>query len=179
VTKNAGKWAPWYNKKRLTQERYGDDDIAYQLGADWLRDLHVEDWGCGRGWFRKFIPEHLYTGIDGTASPFADIVVDLTEYRSTTEGIFLRGVLEHNDEWRTILDNALASATKRIFIAIFTPNGQGEEIGRTRELDVPDIALPWVEVERITYEAGFSIARSYTLPTKTAFQEEHFIEGER
>jgi hypothetical protein len=175
---NAGKWAPWYDHPGRAPARYGGDDIAYETGAKWLEGLHVEDWGCGTGWLAGFVPPDLYTGIDGTASPYADIVADLVDYRSTTEGIFLRHVLEHNDEWRAILDNALASATKRVFVAIFTPEGEGQEIGRTAELDVPDLALPWGQVLDIIQAAGFTVTAS-VWATRTAFHAELFIEAER
>ena len=172
---NLGKWAPWYDKPDIEQTRYGDDDIAYQLGAEWHKGLSVEDWGCGLGWFRRF-HDGPYLGIDGTASPFADIVTDLTRRRLTVfnpQGIFLRGVLEHNVEWRKILDNALASATKRIFIGIFTPNGNGEIIDTTEELGVPDIALPWDEVGDIIREAGWDTTFNVR-PTSTHYGREAF-----
>lgn len=66
-------------------------------------------------------PDTAYRGIDGSASPFADDIVDLTGYTSMVPGIVLRGVLEHNVEWRAVLDNAIASFTDQLIIVLFTP----------------------------------------------------------
>jgi hypothetical protein len=97
------------------------DTTTYELGAQWLDGLDVEDWGCGLGWMRNFVPAERYRGIDGSRSKFADEIVDLTEYRSRTPGLFMRHVLEHNPEWPKVLDNALASFTERMFLVLFTP----------------------------------------------------------
>lgn len=74
-----GAWAPWYAAidADATPQPYGDS-ASYRLGASWLeRCALVEDWGCGLGWLRRFVPPGRYRGVDGTASPFADEVVDL------------------------------------------------------------------------------------------------------
>ena len=88
-----------------------------------MRCQTVEDWGCGLGWFRRYIsPPREYLGIDGSASPFADIVHDLRTYRSgKPHGILMRHVLEHNHHWKPILDNAIASFTKGLCLILFTP----------------------------------------------------------
>ncbi len=97
------------------------DTATYELGARWLEDLDVEDWGCGLGWMRNLIPPERYRGIDGSRSKFADEIVDLTEYRSRTPGLFMRHVLEHDPQWQKVLDNAIASFTERMFLVLFTP----------------------------------------------------------
>lgn len=111
---------------------YGEID-TYVAGAQWLAGCsQVEDWGCGRGYFKVAWEDHVagpgrYIGIDvgvdsvPTHNPFADVTADLTTYRSETPGLFMRHVLEHNYEWRDILGNAVASFTDRMFLAIFTP----------------------------------------------------------
>ncbi len=109
---------------------YGETD-TYHLGAQWLAPCaEVQDWGCGRGYFKVAWEQHAkgrYVGVDvgvdsvPTHNPFADVVADLTNYRTSTSGIFMRHVLEHNYEWRDILDNAASSFTDRMFLAIFTP----------------------------------------------------------
>jgi len=46
---SAGKWE---YPPGVEPKAYGDD-TTYALGADFLRGLSVEDWGCGLGWYRK------------------------------------------------------------------------------------------------------------------------------
>ena len=117
---SVGAWADHYATLREPIS-YGNE-ATYQAAADWTSDcVLVEDWGCGMGYLRRFIDPDRYRGIDGSWSPFADEVADLTVYRSHVEGIVLRGVLEHDYEWVKILDNAVASFIKRLFIALFTP----------------------------------------------------------
>ena len=92
---------------------YGDT-TSYAIGAAWLAECAlIEDWGCGPGWLRTLLPVDRYRGIDGTASPCCDVVVDLIAYRSAVLWIFMRHVLEHNEAWSQILDNAVASFTER------------------------------------------------------------------
>lgn len=143
---NLGKWAPWYSQLAADAqpEPYGATP-TYEMGARWLRDCAVvEDWGCGKGWMRKLIEPTRYVGIDGTASPFVDKVIDLVDYRSwSTGGIFMRGVLEHDYRWEQILANAVASFFPRMVLVLFTPmiDKRSKEIGFTKELGVPDLSL--------------------------------------
>lgn len=135
-----GKWENWF--AGATAPRPFALTPTYTLGGSWLRDCEVvEDWGCGLGWFRRYV-KGTYLGVDGTDSPWADKVVDLTEYVSSVPGIFMRHVLEHNYEWAKVLANAVASFTQRMVLVIFTPM-----LSETRELDfnpapgVPDLAF--------------------------------------
>lgn len=103
--------------------RFGADgeDTTYALGMGFLDGLPlVEDWGCGGRWAQRFLTRGEYLGIDGT-STFADVNADLREYRSQADGIFMRHVLEHNDDWRLILANAVASFGSRFALIVFTP----------------------------------------------------------
>lgn len=97
-----------------------DDERAYREGMPLLADCEtVEDWGCGTAWAKRY-REGAYVGVD-MAPGYADVVADLRTYRSDVDGIFMRSVLEHNHDWRAILDNALASARKRLVLVLFTP----------------------------------------------------------
>lgn len=150
---NVGKWDRWYSGLREPQA-YGDTE-TYQIGADFLKGLAVEDWGCGKGWFSKFIPEELYRGIDGSATPFADEVVDLVTYRSKTPGLYMRHILEHNYEWKAILENALASFTKRMALVTFTPfEDVTQEIAYAPDPGVPDISFGTDEFSQILDASG-------------------------
>lgn len=103
--------------------RYGDDDTSYLVGGAFLSgDKLVEDWGCGAGYARKFIYAP-YRGIDGCQSVFADEQVSLSTYTSKTPRLFMRHVLEHNWDWRIILENLINSFTDRAVIILFIPPG--------------------------------------------------------
>ena len=141
---NVGKWDPWYAALPADEKpsAYGESP-GYEKGADWLKSCSlVEDWGCGLGWMRTLIPKTRYRGLDGTASPFCDEVVDLATYHSKVPGIFMRGVIEHNYDWSTILTNALTSFTKRMALVVFTPtDGPTREVDFVAEIGVPDMAI--------------------------------------
>jgi hypothetical protein len=120
---------------------YGDE-ATYRLAGDFLKPcLIVEDWGCGFGWARNFIAGH-YRGIDGSNAPGVDEIADLTRYRTKVAGILIRHVLEHDYQWERILDNAVASFTKRLVLVLFTPmQMETRELAFNEDLGVPDIGF--------------------------------------
>lgn len=131
-----GKWNYSFN----LQFPYGDT-ISYEKGMAFLdgRGL-IEDWGCGTGFARRFVKASEYRGIDGSSSPFCDVVADLTAYTSDTDCIFMRHVLEHNWNWELILRNALTSFKYRMVLITFIPFGAATvEIGNAN--GIPDISL--------------------------------------
>ena len=158
---------------------YGGDE-SYTLAAQWVEGCaHVEDWGCGKGYLRNFIPPERYRGVDGTSSKFSDEVADLTEYASSVEGIVLRHVLEHEHSWDRILTNALASCTQRLFIALFTPLQDKTTVLFT-EPDYENVPVIGFRLEDITDR--LSEMTKYTVDTilsDTAFGEETLIRVER
>jgi glycosyltransferase involved in cell wall biosynthesis len=124
--------------------RYGDD-VTYRKGMSFLAGHGlIEDWGCGFSHARAFVTASLYRGIDGS-SPRADVIVDLREYRSDANCIFMRHVLEHNADWRRILANAVASFRKRMVLVIFTPFAESTRQVKTTvgftSVPVPDISF--------------------------------------
>ncbi len=159
---NVGRWAPWYRgvKPGDAPRPYGTTP-AYQRGADWLAGcVTVEDWGCGLGYFRNYIPADRYCGVDGTYSPFVNVIADLVTYRSPspgTPGLFMRGVIEHERQWRRVLENAVASFTRRMVLVLFTPMvAETQEIGYVEELGVPDIAFAHEDV--MAFFDGLTVA---------------------
>jgi hypothetical protein len=167
---------------------YGDE-TTYRMGAEFLKDCSlVEDWGCGRGGLRKFVPPERYRGVDigidsvPQQNPFAHEQVDLIQYRSTVPAIFMRHVLEHNFRWREILANAAASFTERFVLVIFTPvvYGPSESIitlhGRPEydcyPVPVPNLALPWPVLMEML--ASFQIEHD-VVRTATHYCEEHVL----
>lgn len=149
-----GKWAVWNASDEPAP--YGKSLDTYEAGAQWLADCAlVEDWGCGRGFMTTLIPPERYRGVDG-ASPFAAVVADLTSYRSDVDGVFLRHVLEHNDNWRAILDNAVSSARVRLFIAVFTPLAETtHRISYAPNPGCPDISFALADLVGPISAAGF------------------------
>jgi hypothetical protein len=138
---NLGKWDEWYRSSDAA-EPFGDTE-SYRIGADYLDDCEmVEDWGCGKGWFFNFRTRNCL-GIDGSRSTFAGRVVNLEEYTSSVDGIFMRHVLEHNYQWKKILRNAIQSFDKKMVLAIFTPwsDGETKEIRFVDRVGVPDISF--------------------------------------
>lgn len=173
---NVGRWADWYEDV-AEPEPYGLT-ATYELGAAFLSDCAlVEDWGCGTGWMRQHFPEGRYIGLDGTASVHADRVVDLESYASRTPGIFMRHVLEHNYEWRRILQNACRSFTQRFVLVLFTPlSEETHEVAYVADPGVPDIAFALADVA--AFFEGFDW-RHDTLASETAYGEETIFYAQR
>jgi hypothetical protein len=157
---NVGKWAAWYQELDVPWP-YGDT-TSYEIGAAWIAGCAmIEDWGCGAGWLRTLLPPARYRGLDGTASPCCDAVVDLVAYRSRVPGVFMRHVLEHNYEWTWILDNAVASFTERMVLILFTPERETtEEIAFRSDLGVPDLAFRLADItERFPPDVTYTVER--------------------
>lgn len=177
------KWNEWY--KDLTQDsigsfRYGDT-VTYTLGYNFLKNCNkIEDWGCGAGGFKRlFINGDLnkYVGVDGSKTPFADIKVDLTDYVSNVDGIFMRHVLEHNYEWKAILENACKSFTKKMCLVLFTHfSNETKEIAHNLKhgVDVPDMSFD--KNELITVFNKYNITYDLTsIESSTGYNIEHIF----
>lgn len=96
---------------------------TYRKAAEFL-DLPgvvIEDWGGGTGYLYRFLEQASYVVVDGSPNPFADVVVELEEYRSEVDCVLVRHVLEHNHNWGRVLANAIASAQQRLCVILFTP----------------------------------------------------------
>jgi hypothetical protein len=164
---NVGKGTGWYWD--LEEPWPYGETTSYKIGASWLASCALtEDWGCGAGWLRTLIPPEQYRGIDGSASPVCDEMVDLVSYRSSVPGIFMRHVLEHNYQWDRILENALASFRERMVLILFTPErSMTEEIGWTPGLDVPDIAFRFDDIiDRLPADVTYTVRR---IPSATQY----------
>lgn len=141
-----GNW-PWKYDKPIRPDApsmYGSDE-SYRRAAQFLDHGPVEDWGCATAYAKRFFT-HPYKGVDG-APGYADIVADLREYTSITYGILLRHVLEHNYDWRLILDNALKSA-ERMCIVLFTPLSNETHVMAINSAfqNVPDISFKLTDI---------------------------------
>jgi hypothetical protein len=173
---NTGRWESMY-RDETNQRPYGDT-TTYELGARWLVGLDVEDWGCGLCWMKRYFPAKRYRGIDGSWSRFVDEVVDLEHYRSQPPAIFMRHVLEHNWQWQRILDNAVASFTRRMALVIFTPWAEETHpIAVDPWLDVPDLSFRRDDV--IDHFAEVQWTSRENMPTATQYKTEHIFFLER
>lgn len=145
ATPNLGKWDRWYELLGPSPDPqpYGDTSPTYAIAAEFLASCSsIEDWGCGKGWMRTLVGADRYVGVDGSRSPFADVVADLAEYRSSVDGIVLRHVLEHDYRWSEILANAVASFRRRLAVILFTPPAAvTHEIAWNDDPGVPDLAF--------------------------------------
>jgi hypothetical protein len=175
------KWNDWYKNLSLDlcgSFRYGET-ITYELGYIYLQDCDkIEDWGCGAGGFKRFFVNdntNKYIGIDGSKTPFADIKTDLTTYSSNVDGIFMRHVLEHNYDWKLILENTCKSFTKKMCLVLFTPfSDETIQIAHNLQngVDVPDISFDKNELINIfeKYHINYELS---TLTTQTGYNIEH------
>lgn len=139
---NSNKWNDCYkSSNRHTSSPFGDTE-TYSKGNAFLINCNtVEDWGCGLGWFRKICTANKYIGIDGSDTAHLDVKADLTKYISKCEGIFMRHILEHNFQWKCILENACKSFTKRMVLVLFTPLVEKTTTICMNSIKVPDISF--------------------------------------
>ena len=175
------KWNEWYKKKSsMGAFRYGDT-ITYELGYMFLRDCKkIEDWGCGMGGFKRFIKAEdniEYIGVDGSNTPFLNIKADLTEYKSSTEGLFMRHIIEHNYQWEKILHSAFSSFTKKMCLVLFTPFSETtKEIAHNliHGVDVPDISFCKNDLVEIFKKYNITY-KLETITSDTGYHIEHIF----
>lgn len=112
----------WPYAKDPSKKWYYGHGETFDLVAKFLDHPGIlEDWGCGTCTLKDYIKQATYRGIDGSTSDYNDITADLRYYRSKADYILLKHVLEHNPDWRMILQNALASFRKRLVVVFYTP----------------------------------------------------------
>jgi hypothetical protein len=176
------KWNGWYlnlSKDTLSSFVYGDT-ITYEKGYEFLKSCSIiEDWGCGTGGFKRFVlnTPNKYLGVDDSNTPMADIKADLVEYRSNVDGIFMRHVLEHNYQWKKVLENAIQSFNNKMCLVLFTPfSDTTVEIAHNLKhgVDVPDLSLSKSELIDIfnSYNLKYDID---TFNTSTGYNVEYVI----
>jgi hypothetical protein len=175
---NFNAWREWYNHDSQVGEqveRYGDT-ITYRLAAGFLDGLDIQDWGCGYAWFKQFVENGKYTGVDGTRTRWSDIHADLAKFRSSTPGLHMRHVIEHNVHWQDVLDNALASFTKRMVLTLFTPFAEETHVITSTAFNVPDTSFKLSEVTDRFVNCTW---RMETHHTNTQYGVEHIFFLER
>lgn len=174
-----GKWDPWYKDvKHMTSFRYGNT-VTYQKAEDFLRDLEIEDWGCGTCAFKR-LHKGGYRGIDGSQTPFVDTIADLTSYTSNVDGIMMRHVLEHNYDWKRVLQNALNSFRKKLCLILFTPFADTtREIAHNKKFGVDAPTLSFAKKDLETLFQGFNWKLEENIPSSTFYGKEHIYYIER
>jgi hypothetical protein len=164
---NKGKWDSFYAE--LTDRDHYIDSDSYRVGASYLSDCEiVEDWGCGKGWFGLVAKEFDLdvVGVDGSQTPFANKVVDLEDYTTQVDGIFMRSVAEHNFEWKKILENLVQSFTKKAFVQFYTPMNFDSNEGILLQLspgydNIPEISIPVSVWENILLKNNVTWVREF------------------
>lgn len=160
-------YGPWDYREARKPFPY-DDTPTYEIAGAWVSDNGpVEDWGCGTGWAQKYIEKAPYRGLDGAWSQWADEVVDLRTYRSNVDNIFMRHVLEHNADWRSIADNMAHSWNKRCALVLFIPPQPEDFDTGFPDWPVPDIAISGPDLFRL-------LAPTNMPPVKFYIQELHY-----
>jgi len=163
-----GRW----NYEGLSDVCFGEE-IVYRKAAEFFGDS-CEDWGCGTGWMRYYIKD--YKGIDGSLSEFIKEPTDLTEYTSNTDNIMIRQVLEQEPEWRKILENAVKSFQKKLFIGIHSPFGEETKVHEIDELGMPTLSFTMSDIT--DYLKDFKV-RTEVVPTNFEYGEETLFYVER
>lgn len=147
------------------------EDTTYKKAMDFLCGCDkVEDWGCGSGYAKKFMKEGVYVGVDGSRSEACQVHTELAEYRSVTEGILLRHVIDHNPDWRLILENAVASFTRKLVLIVCTPLSEETKRIATNWDDIPDLSFRREDI--LEFFEGLDV-REETLRTATQYGVEH------
>ena len=162
---------------KQTRPRRGGCDTTFKRGADYLSGVgRVEDWGCGMAYFKRFVPAGYYWGIDYDPFAASDQAADLASYASTTDGLLLRHVLEHDLRWRSVLHNALASFRRRMVLVVYTPFIRAT--GEHSRVDGPagGAVLPenhFCRGDLVRELRGVSFRLEENIPTDSPYGREH------
>lgn len=165
---------------------------SYQRAAAFLDrpDWTVEDWGCGKARFKSFVKSAHYIGVDGSAG-YADILDDLRNplpERPVCDGIMLRHVLDHNEQWTAVLHAALMHAVSRVCIVLFVPPHDGPEVDKVLlrsseskwwDAGIPDVAINPAALELCIRNHGFTFTKECLLSPGTGYGVENIYYCER
>jgi hypothetical protein len=179
------KWNIYYQHrtKEMGPIPYGDT-FTYGKGYEFLKTCKkIEDWGCGLGGFKYFIKSEDsidYVGIDGSITPWSVVKADLLHYKSETEGIFMRHIIEHNYEWETLLRNAFQSFSKKMCLILFTPFTEkttqiAYESNVIHGVHVPDISFSRDDLIKLIEQYGITYRLETYAPSGTQYGVEHIF----
>jgi hypothetical protein len=177
VSDMTGLWKAWWNgHERIKPYTVLGDPLSARRAAQLLnrRQIHtVADWGCGMAGLKPMLrPDQQYIGIDGTKGPCVDIVADLCNFRQAADAVHMRHVLEHNLGWRTILDNAIASARHTLIVTLFTRWATGPTVDRRKSGTI----YPVLRINRDEFMAAFDAPpREIVLAGKSYHSQEIMV----
>lgn len=161
---------------------YGDE-TTYKKAIEFLDGpWTITDFGCGTAWAKRFVKRGRYIGVDGSWSFHCDVKADLRSYKCETEAVLMRHILEHNYDWKVILENALASFQKRMALIMFVPFGEVtkaiamNKVGGSQIATVPDIQFKRQDLLDVI---GTLPYKEETLQTATQYGWEHIFYIER
>lgn len=122
--------------------KYGHEE-SYEVGIKWLKGCRtLADWGAGAAYAERFINWKCeYIPLDGSVSAWVKNPVDLRNCKVQSEAIFMRHVLEHNPDWKLVLDNAVSSFSKKMSLILFIPLTDSTRVLRTLDNGTVDIAF--------------------------------------
>lgn len=167
-----GKWNDFYAD--VTEPFPYGDVTSYKKAIDFLEDgcEIIQDWGCGAAFAGTLVKKAQYVGIDGSWSRMAHVIVDLREFRCEVDGILMRHILEHNDDWRKVLENALASFRKKFVLIMFTPFVETTKQIAMNSIGVPDISFRKEDLTDLLKPFRFT---EESLKTDTQYGVEHIF----
>ncbi len=88
--------------------------------------------------------------LDGSNTGYQDKIADLINYKSDVDCVYIRHILEHNDEYEKILNNGLQSFKKVLILILFTPlSNSASTVLNTIQLSgytIPDISFNESEI---------------------------------
>lgn len=177
-------WTNFWCNRDPSKEAHDDANITMKHSISILQNENIndlEDWGCGNCVFKKYCEklEHIkYIGIDGSNTGYQDKIADLTKYKSDVDCIYIRHILEHNDEYEKILKNGLQSFKKVLILILFTPlliNSNSTQVIDSIELSghtIPDIAFKENDITDIIEKNNCSYEKIEVSNTKTKYRVE-------
>jgi hypothetical protein len=125
--------------------------------------MEIADWGAGSGFFRLFVDHGTrYIPIDGTPRDLPNFVLaDLARYRQPSGGILLRHVVDMTEDWRLVLENAMAAFRRRMVIITFTPDAESTHVSKRKS------GWPvWhFNPDDLRHVMGTALVRDYALQT--------------
>jgi hypothetical protein len=136
---------------------------SYLSAGEYLDGLPVvEDWGCGHAFARQFFPNSRYIGVDGSG-PWCDEVDDLATRTSHPDGILLRHVLEHNEDWPRILTNALRCCRRKIMVCLHIPMKEETTVNKPYRPERGHRGIPVYHLGRTELEQVLGAVSEYQI----------------
>jgi hypothetical protein len=161
-----------------------ENNITMELSSEIFSKYNItsiEDWGCGNCVFKEYLDNNIkYVGVDGSNTGYQNKIEDLTNYVTEVDSIYLRHVLEHNNDYKKIFKNALESFRKVLILVLFTPFTSNNEIDILNTCDlrgktIPDIAFNKKHLIDIIEQNNCSYELLENIKSKTMYNYEQIF----